>query len=167
MRSLTSHTVLRRAPSLNIELGVNAVIHLGGSRITARGHVLSILEAFAYPVPLSKALDALSQRLGAEAWIELVSSIKHLYMTGVLVDEQGTAPVIGGVWSAPAVHISMLNDRARTASRSAGRPKSCSRPTAWRIASRSSPAGRRGLNCRNGRTFWWPRSSGTTRSKKA
>ncbi len=63
----------------------------------------------------SKAVKDLSGTVtGVQGWIELVSTITNLYKAGVLVDETGAppAPVIG--WSAPAVHISMLNDRTRT-----------------------------------------------------
>ena len=115
MAELSSDTVLQRAPHLNVELGPNTIIHVGGRQVPAASHVLPILEAFSHPVAYSKAVKDLSARVtGVQGWIELVSTITNLYKAGVLVDEAGTAsaPAIG--WSAPQVHISMLNDRVRT-----------------------------------------------------
>src|SRR5687768_15104309 len=115
MAELSSDTVLQRAPHLNVELGPNTIIHAGGRQIPAANHVLPILEAFSHPVTYSKAVKDLSARVtGVQGWIELVSTITNLYKAGVLVDEAGAAPVAGIGWSAPQVHISMLNDRVRT-----------------------------------------------------
>jgi len=116
MAELSSDTVLQRAPHMRVELGASTVIHVAGKQIDAAGSlVLPILHAFTHPVAYSKAVKDLSATVtGVQGWIELVSTITNLYKAGVLVDETGAppAPVIG--WSAPAVHISMLNDRVRT-----------------------------------------------------
>jgi len=116
MAELSSDTVLQRAPQMNVELGANTIIHVGGRQVASAGsQVLPILHAFTHPVAYSKAVKDLSGTVtGVQGWIELVSTITNLYKAGVLVDEAGASPepVIG--WSAPAVHISMLNDRVRT-----------------------------------------------------
>jgi len=115
MAELNSDTVLQRAPMLNVELGPNTIIHVGGTQVPAGSHVLPILDAFTHPIAYSKAVKDLSTRVtGVQGWIELVSTITNLYKAGVLVDETGIAPVVGMGWSAPEVHVSMLNDRKRT-----------------------------------------------------
>jgi protein arginine N-methyltransferase 1 len=115
MAQLSSDTVLQRAPLLNLELGPSTIINISGKQIIAGNHVLPILEAFTHPVPYSQAVKTLSERVtGVQGWIELVSTITNLYKAGVLVDEAGSAPVAGIGWSAPEVHVAMLNDRVRT-----------------------------------------------------
>lgn len=114
MAELSSDTILQRAPSLNVELGADTMIRVGETRIPAGPNVLAILEAFAQPVAFSQAVNGLSDKIkGAQAWIELVSTITSYYKAGVLVDEAGSPAVLGAGWSAPSIHISMLNDRVR------------------------------------------------------
>ena len=115
MAELSSDTVLQRAPLLNLELGPSTIINVSGRQIMAGSHVLPILDAFKHPIAYSTAVKSLSEKVtGVQGWIELVSTITNLYKAGVLVDETGTAPAAGVGWSAPQVHIGMLNDRART-----------------------------------------------------
>ena len=115
MADLNSDTMLQLAPSLTVQLGAEKVIHVGGRRINAPSNVLAILEAFSAPVQYSAAVKNLTARVsGAQAWIELVSNIRALHQAGVLVDETGAVPVPMVGWAAPQIHISMLNDRART-----------------------------------------------------
>lgn len=115
MAELTSDTILQRAPLLKLELGPDTIIDVGGTQIAVGNHVLPILEAFTHPIAYSKAVKELSTRVsGVQGWIELVSTITNLYKAGVLVDEGGTPPAPGLGWSAPEVHVSMLNDRNRT-----------------------------------------------------
>jgi predicted RNA methylase len=112
---LTPETVLQRAPSLALELGPNANIRVGDRRVPVGPHILPILQTFEQPVAFGIAVKSLSEKItGAQAWIELVSAIKGLYETGILVGEGSRKPVRGAGWSAPMVHISMLNDRVRT-----------------------------------------------------
>jgi hypothetical protein len=116
MADLNSDTVLQVAPSLKIELGPRTIIHIGGRELSAPANVLAILEAFSHPVTYSSAVKNLSARVsGAQAWIELVSNIRGLHLEGVLVDESGAAPQPPIGYSAPQIHITMLNDKARTA----------------------------------------------------
>jgi hypothetical protein len=53
---------------------------------------------------------------GAQAWIDLVSSITSLYKAGALVDESGSAatPTQPVGYAAPHAHVEMLDDRVRT-----------------------------------------------------
>lgn len=112
---LTPETVLQRAPSLTLELGPNANIRVGNRRVPAGPNILSILQTFEQPVAFGTAVKGLSEKItGAQAWMELVSTITTLYKTGILVGEGGRKPVLGMGWSAPMIHISMLNDRLRT-----------------------------------------------------
>jgi ribosomal protein L11 methyltransferase PrmA len=116
MSDLNSDTVLQVAPSLKIELGARTIIHIAGREMIAPTKLLAILDAFSHPVTYSSAVKELSTRVsGAQAWIELVSSIRALHLAGVLVDESGAAPAPTIGYSAPHVHVAMLNDRARTA----------------------------------------------------
>jgi len=115
MAELSSDTVLRRAPSLSVDLGEGTIIRVGKKQVAAMPYALAILEEFAQPVAFSQAVKNLSAKAtGAQAWIELVSSITSLYKAGVLVDEDGSAPAHAVGWSAPMIHVAMLNDHART-----------------------------------------------------
>lgn len=115
MAELSSDTVLRLAPSVSVELGESTTIRVGKKRVGAMPNALTILEEFARPIAFSQAVKNLSARTpGAQAWIELVSSITNLYKVGVLVDEDGSTPVQGVGFSSPFIHVAMLNDRART-----------------------------------------------------
>jgi protein arginine N-methyltransferase 1 len=114
---LNPETVLQRAPSLALELGPNANIRVGDRRVPVGPNILPILQTFEQPIAFGTAVKSLSEKItGAQAWIELVSTIKTLYNSGILVGE-GDAdrkPMRGAGWSAPMVHISMLDDRVRT-----------------------------------------------------
>ena len=115
MAELSSDTVLRRAPSLSVDLGEGTIIRVGKKHVGTVPYALTILEEFAQPIAFSQAVKNLSAKTtGAQAWIELVSSITSLYKAGALVDEDGSAPVHAVGWSAPMIHVAMLNDHART-----------------------------------------------------
>jgi len=113
---LNPDTVLQRAPSLTLELGPNANARVGDRRVPVGPNILPILQAFEQPVAFGIAVKSLSEKItGAQAWIELVSTITSLYKTGVLVGEGAARkPVVGAGWTAPMIHIAMLNDRLRT-----------------------------------------------------
>lgn len=113
---LNPDTVLQRAPSLTLELGPNANARVGDRRVPVGPNILPILQAFEQPVAFGIAVKGLSEKItGAQAWIELVSTITSLYKTGVLVGEGAARkPVVGAGWTAPMIHIAMLNDRLRT-----------------------------------------------------
>ena len=115
MAELSSDTVLRRAPSLSVDLGQGTIIRVGKKQVAAVPYALTILEEFAQPIAFSQAVKNLSAKTtGAQAWIDLVSSITSLYKAGVLVAEDGSTPVQAVGWSASMIHVAMLNDRART-----------------------------------------------------
>ncbi|MEW6375360.1 MAG: 50S ribosomal protein L11 methyltransferase, partial [Thermodesulfobacteriota bacterium] len=76
------------------------------------------------PSSLSGALEKLRTKVkGAQDWMDLVSTIVHLYEAGVLRDETQNKPTFradpSGYDSAP-IHVAMLNDRVRTSSFLAG-----------------------------------------------
>jgi len=114
---LSPETVLQRAPSLTLELGTDATVRVGNRRIPVAQNILPILQTFEQPVAFGIAVKSLSEKItGAQAWIELVSTITNLHKVGVLVGEgeREKKPVLGTGWSAPMIHIAMLNDRMRT-----------------------------------------------------
>jgi len=112
---LTPETVLQRAPALTLELGPNANIRVGDRQVPVGPNILPIMQTFEQPVAFGIAVKSLSEKItGAQAWMELVSTITTLYKMGILVGEGDVKAVRGAGWSAPMVHISMLNDRVRT-----------------------------------------------------
>lgn len=117
MTDLSSDTVLTRAPSLNVDLGPPTIIRAGKKQLASVPNALAILEEFAQPIAFSEAVKNLSSRTkGAQAWIELVSSITSLYKAGVLVDESGVSPSSPRplAYAAPLIHVAMLDDKTRT-----------------------------------------------------
>jgi hypothetical protein len=117
MTDLSSDTILQRAPSLSIDLGPPMIVRLGNRRVASDPNALAILEEFAQPVAFSQAVKNLSGKTsGAQAWIDLVSSITRLYKAGALVDESGSAPTpaqqVG--YAVPHPHVEMLDDKVRT-----------------------------------------------------
>lgn len=121
-----ANLVLHRRPDLrtHIDSSNNVQIVLDDKEYTYGPHALAILDCFYEPLPLSEALDKLSElSTGAQDWAALVSTLKQLYDAGVLQNETRSEPKLearrrryGGLrW-----HVPLLNDRARTSSFLAG-----------------------------------------------
>ena len=93
-------------------------ISRAGQIIATDHHTLAALNAFSQPISLAAALEALHSRIkSAQDWIELTSTIVHLYEGGILQDAERAVPVLRAAESgfdAASIHIKMLNDRART-----------------------------------------------------
>jgi len=122
MTNLTRDTILQRVPDIrvNIDSTNNIEIYLEGRAIRCGSHGLVILDAFYQPTSLSKALRKLQIGIkGAQDWMDLMSTIVHLYEAGVLREKSQNIPTFrikaSGFDSAP-IHVAMLNDKIRTSS---------------------------------------------------
>jgi type I protein arginine methyltransferase len=114
---LRPDTILKRRTGIEIHLGSNQTvrIEINGTSAVYDEQCLTILNAFARPTSLREGLSKLTNQ-GIQDWIQLTGTINKLYHGGVLVDA-GTEVLVDAQlnsFGAPAVHISMLNDRDRT-----------------------------------------------------
>lgn len=114
--------ILQRAPELTLQVGSDGSTTIEvDDRIGECGaHTLSILDAFSRPVTFQAALESLQTRVhGPQEWIDLTTNIMHLYEAGALVDVSSATPTLKPNrrgFAGAAIHIKMLNDRARTGS---------------------------------------------------
>jgi protein arginine N-methyltransferase 1 len=79
--------------------------------------VLRVLAAFIQPRLLGEAVDALSPTARPHEWAEDAALVLELVDAGVLLADGKTMPALAHDWrsySAPSVHIMMLDDTART-----------------------------------------------------
>ena len=95
---------------------------------------LVVLDVFSHPTSFADALSQLKAR-GGQDWKDLTSTIVQLYKAGVLRDKTQVGPTLtaaaSGYGAAP-IHVSMLNDRVRTASFLAGIQEGlCTPVTLW------------------------------------
>ena len=80
--------------------------------------VLQFLMYFRDPISVKEALKKLqNSAVGPQDWMDLMTTIVHLYEAGILREESRDRPVLksrdSGYDSAP-IHVAMLNDRIRT-----------------------------------------------------
>ncbi len=116
----TQNTVLRRIPNLRLSIDSSNQLEIfwEGKKCKCGGHGLAVLDTFYQSTSLSKALGKLKDRVkGVQDWMDLMSTIDGLYEVGILQDNSQSVPKLSkspyGFDAAP-IHISMLNDRART-----------------------------------------------------
>ena len=113
--------VLQRAPELTLQVGSDGttVIEMADRIIQCGAHTLLLLETFARPTTFQQALQALEGRVhGAQEWIDLTTNIVNLHEAGALV-KAGSTPILKANrtgFAGAAIHIKMLDDRARTES---------------------------------------------------
>jgi len=117
---------LLRTPCLKLNIDSNSQIRISieGKTFIFGSHALALLDVFSQPHSLSEVLENLQTRInGVQDWMDLMSTIIHLYEAGVLQDEAKNKPALKtdsfGYDSAP-IHVAMLNDRVRTSSFLAG-----------------------------------------------
>ena len=109
-------TMLVRAPDVVVRLSNDDEVGIereGESHLAPRV-ALAVLDAFAVPRSVTEVLASLPSS-GPEHAIELSTCIDDLVDRGILVDpelREGEEPTRG--WVRPHVHLSMLDDRART-----------------------------------------------------
>lgn len=112
-------TVLTRRPDLDIRLDSFNRVHIGaaGQRVRSGAHSLAVLDVFARPLSVQEALARLCPG-NRQDWIDVSSTIFHLYQAGALVDPAQAAftPDAYGGFGTAYGHIALLNDRQRTAS---------------------------------------------------
>ena len=110
-------TVLRRAAPLTIVLDSSNEVTVrlpGGDAVPIGSRGLVVLDAFSAPRSLADAVAELRSRLaGVQDFIDLTGTLAALLQVGVLV-EDGVPGDEGRGWADPAVHVAMLDDRART-----------------------------------------------------
>ena len=112
---ITGDTVLVRVREVLMRLSDEDEIgiDLDGDRFHAPRVALAVLDAFATPRTVDDVLGAISSG-GAERGLEARNCIEHLVRNGILVaPDQRTALGARG-WVKPAIHLVMLDDRART-----------------------------------------------------
>jgi len=118
---MKADTVLCPAPSLRVRIdrGVT-IVELGRHRIPGGRHALAILDAFSATATFGSVAQRLRSRVeGPADWLDLVSTIMELYRIGALVEPgvSGSEASLEDVSSRSIRHhVSMLADRARTAS---------------------------------------------------
>jgi hypothetical protein len=118
MTPLSSDTVLFRAPGVELTLtgALTVEIHMDDGRVVTNERALNVLSVFAQPLSLGDALLRLGAT-SAQDWIDLSTSILHLYEAGILRDaSQSRAYRDSEGFAAARVHIEMLDDRLRTTS---------------------------------------------------
>ncbi len=111
--------LLQRLPDLTLRLQSDGSIHtdVGGRGILFGPHALRVLEVFTRPATFKQAMEVLQPGvLGAQDWVDLSDTIRNLYRAGALESAVRTTrpPAMLTGFDAPAEHVSMLNDRART-----------------------------------------------------
>ena len=120
MATIRTKTTLQRIPDLKVSIDSSNRIQiiLEGRTVEFGPHTLAILDAFSQPSFLSQALENLRTRVkGKQDWKDLTSTIVQLYEAGVLRDETQNKPTLRGDssgYDSAAIHVAMLNDRART-----------------------------------------------------
>ena len=118
MSMLQPTTVLIRRPALDIRLDSfnQAYIVVAGQYFRSGARSLAVLDAFARPISVQAALAQL-RVFGRQDWVDLTGTIIQLYRTGALVDpaQAEFTPDVHSFFGTPFGHISMLNDRQRTA----------------------------------------------------
>jgi len=95
MTNLNRHTVLQRVPDVKIHIDSNnnVKIYFEGKVIYCGPHGLAILDAFQHPTPLNEVLPKLKTRIrGTQDWMDLMTTIVHLYEAEVLRDEKQNKP---------------------------------------------------------------------------
>jgi hypothetical protein len=76
-----------------------------------------VLEVFGRPATFKGALETLQPYVkGTQDWVDLSDTIRNLYEAGALepLGRPSRRPAMGTGFDAPAMHVRMLNDRART-----------------------------------------------------
>jgi hypothetical protein len=116
MTPLSPDTVLFRAPRVRLTLDGAIRIDVDGGELVTNERGLDILGVFAHPLRLADALTRLEAK-GPQDWIDLSTSILHMYEAGILRDA-ADADVCqdSGGFAAAQIHIEMLDDEVRTSS---------------------------------------------------
>jgi hypothetical protein len=114
-RKIAPETILVRARELLVKLNDEDEIGIDllGDRFHAPRVALALLDAFATPHTVGEVL-AQHASAGAERQSEAKSCIEHLARNGVLVGPEHRAALGARGWVKPAIHLVMLDDRART-----------------------------------------------------
>lgn len=122
MSSLSPDLVLKRVPDVEVRINSdNNVQVVSDETIYYLGpHGLAALDAFYQPVSVSEALGKLSATTASvQDWMALTTTIVQLYDAGILQDESQSKRELKTSkrgFGGPGLHVSMLNDRARTSS---------------------------------------------------
>ncbi|MEO8591931.1 MAG: 50S ribosomal protein L11 methyltransferase [Candidatus Solibacter sp.] len=122
MADLFPTTSLRRLSSLAIRVDPDGQIVVqgpGGETPCGSAHGLAVLDVFATAISVGEAVARLRSRAcGAQDWLDLTNTIVQLHQGGILLEEGEQGSAIDREargFAAPAAHVAMLNDQARTA----------------------------------------------------
>lgn len=86
-----------------------------GPPVECGRHGLTVLEAFRSPQTVQTAVDLLASRSPSRAaLVEIMSTLVKLRDAGLLAPPAGVLVAGAADFSAPPIHIAMLNDRVRT-----------------------------------------------------
>ena len=122
MPPLKPDTLLQLAPQTEVRFRSPAdmEIRLQGNPVYSGPSTLAILDAFSRPVTFSTGLARLRARIaGVQDWIQCANTVQLFYETGILIGEERverTWKASRWGFDAAQIHISMLDDRARTSS---------------------------------------------------
>lgn len=113
-----SEIVLKRANGINISIdsGHTVTVLVDNKRKLFANDALTVLTVFAQPLSLKVGLKRI-QVSGAYDWIQLTSVISKLREIGALIDASGKQFIPDkdrSSFGSPTIHLTMLNDRART-----------------------------------------------------
>lgn len=113
--SISPGRVLVRARKVLVHLSDEDEIgiEIEGERVVAPRVALSLLDAFATPHALREVLATIANG-GAQEAQEAASCVVELVRSGILVDPQARDALGTRGWVKPAIHLVMLDDRART-----------------------------------------------------
>jgi len=112
---LSPDTILVRAREVLMRLSDEdeVGIDIEGDRMKAPRVALALLDAFATPRTVQDVLTAIASG-GAESRLEASNCIEELARNGVLVAPDQREALGARGWVKPAIHLVMLDDRART-----------------------------------------------------
>jgi protein arginine N-methyltransferase 1 len=122
MATLNPNLVLKRVPDVEVRINSDNNIQLVSDETVyyLGPHGLAVLDVFYQPVSVSEALKKLSAAAtGLQDWMALTDTVVQLYDAGILQDEsqrRRTLKTSRRGFGGPGIHVSMLNDRARTSS---------------------------------------------------
>lgn len=110
--------IIQRARGVIVELesAEKAVVKVGDESKILSADVLRVLSVFAHPLSLKEGLKQLPVKGGNE-WVTLMNLVRELQQIGAL-ESGGESRFVpdrdARSFGAPAIHATMLNDRART-----------------------------------------------------
>ena len=113
---LAPETVLVRAREVLLRLSDadEVSLDLGSERVVVARAALAILDRFASPRRIGEVIAEVGGASASERAAEITTCIRDLERNGVLLAPGKRGPAMARGWMKPSIHLSMLDDRART-----------------------------------------------------